>query len=105
VWSSLWNNWQGKSKNLQKTCPSAALSTTNATRSYLGSNPSRRGGKPAANRLNCGTALLFSSLKTAEIIHNHQNENVRNIGQGETPHREYKKLNIGGGHLYDCSSV
>jgi hypothetical protein len=41
----------------------------------------------------------------AEIIHNHENENVRNIGQGETPHREHKGLKLGGGHLYNRSSV
>jgi hypothetical protein len=39
--------------------------------------------------------------KQAEIIHNHENENVRNIGQGETPHRKRKRLKLGGGHLYD----
>jgi hypothetical protein len=43
--------------------------------------------------------------KQAEIIHNHENENVRNIGQGETPHRKHKKLKLGGGHLYNRSSV
>jgi hypothetical protein len=32
------------------------LSTTNPTRPYLGSNPGRRGGKPATNRLSYGTA-------------------------------------------------
>jgi hypothetical protein len=32
VWSSRWNeNWQGKPKYLEKTCPSATLSTTNPT--------------------------------------------------------------------------
>jgi hypothetical protein len=31
--------------------------------------------------------------RQAEIVHNHENENVRNIGQGETPHREHKRLN------------
>jgi hypothetical protein len=36
----------------------------------------------------------------AEIIHNHENENVRNIRQGETPHRKHKRLKFGGGHLY-----
>jgi hypothetical protein len=41
----------------------------------------------------------------AEIIHNHENENVRNIGQGETPHRKYRRLKLGGGHLYDLSVV
>jgi hypothetical protein len=43
--------------------------------------------------------------KQAEIIHNHENENVRNIGQGETPHRKHKRLKLGDGHLYDRSSV
>jgi hypothetical protein len=28
--------------------------------------------------------------RQAEIIHNHENEYVCNIGQGETPHRKYK---------------
>jgi hypothetical protein len=28
----------------------------------------------------------------AEVIQNHGNENVRNIGQGETRHRKYKRL-------------
>jgi hypothetical protein len=41
----------------------------------------------------------------AEVIQNHENENVRSIGQGETPHRKYKRLKLGGGHVYDCSSV
>jgi hypothetical protein len=36
---------------------------------------------------------------------NHGNENVRNIGQGETPHRKYKRLKLGGGHVYDRSNV
>jgi hypothetical protein len=43
--------------------------------------------------------------RQAEIILNHENENVRNIGQGETPHREQERLNLGGGHLYEHSSV
>jgi hypothetical protein len=43
----------------------------------------------------------------AEVIQNHENENenVRYIGQGEDPHRKYKRLKLGGGHVYDCSSV
>jgi hypothetical protein len=32
--------------------------------------------------------------RQAEIIHNHKKENVRNIGQGETPHRKDKTLNL-----------
>jgi hypothetical protein len=42
---------------LVKTCPSATLSTTNPTWTEPGSNPSLRGGRPAANRLIHGTAL------------------------------------------------
>jgi hypothetical protein len=43
--------------------------------------------------------------RQAEIIYNNENENVRNIGQGETPHRKHKRLKLGSGHLYDRSSV
>jgi hypothetical protein len=43
--------------------------------------------------------------RQAEIIQNDENENVRNIRQGETPRRKYKRLKLGGGHLYNCSSV
>jgi hypothetical protein len=42
-------------KYSEKTCPSAALSTTNPT-CCPDANPSRRGGKPATNRLSYGTA-------------------------------------------------
>jgi hypothetical protein len=41
----------------------------------------------------------------AEVIQNHDNENVRNIGQGEARHRKYKKLKLVGGQAYDRSSV
>jgi hypothetical protein len=41
----------------------------------------------------------------AEIIQNHDNENVLNIGQGEARHRKYKRIKLGGGHVYDRSSV
>jgi hypothetical protein len=41
----------------------------------------------------------------AKVIQNHENENVRSIGQGEAPHRKYKRLKLGGGHVYDCFSV
>jgi hypothetical protein len=43
--------------------------------------------------------------RQAEIVHNQENENVRNIGQGKTAHRKHKRLKLGGGHLYDRSSV
>jgi hypothetical protein len=52
AWSIWWNvNWQGK-----QTCPTATLFTTNPTRLDLQSNPGRRGGKAATNRLSYGTA-------------------------------------------------
>jgi hypothetical protein len=41
----------------------------------------------------------------AEVIQNHDNENVRNIGQGEVQHRKYKRPKLGGGQAYDRSSV
>jgi hypothetical protein len=37
--------------------------------------------------------------RQAKIIHNDENENVRNIGQGETPHRKHKGLQLGSGNL------
>jgi hypothetical protein len=40
----------------------------------------------------------------AEVIQNHENANVRNIGQGEPRHRKYKRLNLGGDQAYDRSS-
>jgi hypothetical protein len=40
----------------------------------------------------------------AEVIQNLDNENVRNIGQGEARHRKYKRLKFGGGQAYDRSS-
>jgi hypothetical protein len=57
VWSSRWNeNWQGKPKYSEKTCPSTTLSTTNPTWPDLGSNPGRRGGKSSTNHLSYYTA-------------------------------------------------
>jgi hypothetical protein len=41
----------------------------------------------------------------AEVIQNHDNENVRNIGQCEARHRKYNRLKIGGGQAKDLSSV
>jgi hypothetical protein len=40
----------------------------------------------------------------AEVIQNHDNENVRNIRQGEARHRQYKRLKLRGGQAYDRSS-
>jgi hypothetical protein len=67
VWSSRWNeNWQGKPKYSEKTCPSSTLSTTNPTLPDLGSIPDRSGGKPATNRLSCGTARRTVSARKYE---------------------------------------
>jgi hypothetical protein len=38
-------NWQGKLKYSEKTCPRATLHTTNPTLPDLGSNPDRRVGE------------------------------------------------------------
>jgi hypothetical protein len=40
----------------------------------------------------------------AEVVQNHNNENVLNIGQGEARHRKYKKLKLDGGQAYARSS-
>jgi hypothetical protein len=62
LWSGWWNeDWQGKPKYSEKTCPSSTLSTTNPTWPDLGSNPGRRGGKPATNHLSYGTAQLLTN--------------------------------------------
>jgi hypothetical protein len=63
MWSCRWNeDWQGKPKYSEKTCPSATLSITDPTRPDLRSNSGRRGGKPATNRLGYGTATLLSNF-------------------------------------------
>jgi hypothetical protein len=55
--SSWWNeNWHGKPKYSEKTCPSATSSTTNPTWPDLVLTPGRCGGKPATNCLSYGTA-------------------------------------------------
>jgi hypothetical protein len=43
--------------------------------------------------------------RQAEVILNHENPNVRAIGQGEPRHMKYKRLKLGGGQPYDRSSV
>jgi hypothetical protein len=44
--------------------------------------------------------------RQAEVILNHENPNVRAIGQGEPRHRKYyKRLKLGGGQAYDRSNV
>jgi hypothetical protein len=58
-WRIWWNEWQGKPKYSEKTCPDA----TNPTWPHPGLNLGRRGGKPATNCFSYGTALL-SALQT-----------------------------------------
>jgi hypothetical protein len=53
---------RGNRSTRKKTCPSATLSTTNPTWPDLGSNPGRRGVKPATNRLSYGTAWTLMNL-------------------------------------------
>jgi hypothetical protein len=48
---------RGNLSTREKTCLSAALSTTNPT-CWPDANPGHRDGKPATNRLNYGTALI-----------------------------------------------
>jgi hypothetical protein len=40
----------------------------------------------------------------AEVKQNHENENIRSIGQGEPRHWKYKGLKLGIGQAYDRSS-
>jgi hypothetical protein len=40
----------------------------------------------------------------AEVINNHKNANVRDIGKGEARRTKYKRLKLGGGQAYDRSS-
>jgi hypothetical protein len=59
LWRNWWNeDWQGKPKYSEKTCPSVTFSTTNPTWLDPGSNPGRRGGKPATNRLSYGAVCV-----------------------------------------------
>jgi hypothetical protein len=43
--------------------------------------------------------------KQAEVIRNHDNENVRSIGNGKAQHRKHERLKLGGGQAYDRSDV
>jgi hypothetical protein len=45
-----------------------------------------------------------SCRQQAEVIQNHENENVCYIEEGEARHRKYKRLKLGDGHVYECSS-
>jgi hypothetical protein len=66
-WRNRWNDWQGKLKYSDKTCPSAALSTTNPTCCPY-ENPGRRGGKAVSNRLSYGTAYNTRPVTFGSIL-------------------------------------
>jgi hypothetical protein len=40
----------------------------------------------------------------AEVIHNHEKEHFRSVGQGRARHRKYKGLKLDSGQAYDRSS-
>jgi hypothetical protein len=58
------NDWQGKPKYVEEAWPSAALSTTNPTWLYSGSNLCCRSGKPTSNRLSYGTVAVTAITLT-----------------------------------------
>jgi hypothetical protein len=41
----------------------------------------------------------------AEVIQNHENDRVCNIGQDKAQHRKYKRVKLGGCHVYNRSNV
>jgi len=43
--------------------------------------------------------------KQAEVIQNHNNVNVRNVGKNEAQHMKHKMLKLDGGQAYEHSSV
>jgi hypothetical protein len=42
-------------------------------------------------------------MQQAEVIQNHGNANVRDVGKDEARHRKYKGLKVGGGQAYGRS--
>jgi hypothetical protein len=68
-WRIWWNeDWQGKPKYSEKTCPSATLSITNPTWPDPGSNPGHCRGKPATNRLSYGAANFCSLFTDMNVL-------------------------------------
>jgi hypothetical protein len=45
----------------------------------------------------------YRNCDSDSLVRNHENEHVRDIGQGEARHRKYKRLKLGGGQAYDRS--
>jgi hypothetical protein len=52
----------GETEVLGQNLPQCHLASTNLTRTNLGWNPGRRGGKVAVNRLSYGTAMQETEL-------------------------------------------
>jgi hypothetical protein len=77
AWSNRCNgNWQGKPKYSKKTCPQCHFFHHKSDMTWpLGSNPDRRGGKPAIDRLRYGRAYtefrayLLSLLSCKNFFH------------------------------------
>jgi hypothetical protein len=59
VWSSRWNDWQGKPKYSDKTCSISTLSAINPTWPEAGSNTGSHGGKPVTEWTDCYDERLF----------------------------------------------
>jgi hypothetical protein len=57
-----------------------------------------------AFKLPCTYAYKILCRQQVEVIQNHENENVHNIGQGEPRHRKYRRLKLGVGQSYDRPS-
>jgi hypothetical protein len=49
--------------------------------------------------------ITKSCRQQAEVIQNHENAIVSYIGQGVDGNGKYKRLKLGGDHVYDYSSV
>jgi hypothetical protein len=63
LWSIMWNeDWQGNRSTRRKPAPMPLSPPQTPHWPDLGSNPGRRGGKTATNRLSCGTASEISSV-------------------------------------------
>jgi hypothetical protein len=65
LWRHWWNeDWQGKPKYSEKTCPNATLPTTNPTWLDRG----HRGGKPGTNRLSYSAAFFEACLHRTSVM-------------------------------------